>query len=65
MEALLLEDSFEDTFSGPALLECTDNPDGDSEPQAELEGEGSEMVENTATMSSRKITSLNKKKESL
>ena len=49
-------------FSDPALLECADNPDGDSKPQAELEGEGStsEMVENTATMSSRKITSLNK-----
>ena len=62
MEALLLEDSFEDIFSDPALLECADNPDGDSKPQAELEGEGStsEMVENTATMSSRKIKSLNK-----
>ena len=39
MEALLLEDSFEDIFSDPALLECADNPDGDSKPQAELEGE--------------------------
>ena len=42
IEAILLEDSFEDIFSDPALLECVDNPDGDSESQAELEDEGSD-----------------------
>jgi hypothetical protein len=57
------------TFSELALLECADNPDGDSESQAELVGEGSsseisEMVGDTAssiTVSSRKIKSLSKK----
>ena len=68
MEAILLEDSFEDIFGDPALLECADNPDGDSESQAELEDEASasEMVEDTAssaTVSSRKIKSLNKKEK--
>ena len=52
MEPELLEESFGDIFSDPALLECADNPDDDSKSQAELEDEGSatEMVEDTASM---------------
>lgn len=62
MEPELLEESFGDIFSDPALLECADNPDDDSKSQAELEDEGSatEMVEDTAsnaTVSSRKSKS--------
>ena len=51
MEAVLLEESFKDIFSDPTLLECADNPDGDSESQAELvdEGSASEMVGGTAS----------------
>ena len=61
MEALLLD---EDIFSDPALMECADNPDGDSEPPSHRSTP--EMVKNaasSATVSSGKIKSLNKKQK--
>ena len=71
MDALLLEDAFEDIFSDPALLECADSPDSQlhsSCPQEEA-GAHSEPLLNKASTSQdskrscRGAKSLNEKEE--
>ena len=66
MDVLLLEDSFDDIFSDPALLECAENPDGDSELRDELEVQASDSAQNSASSAkiTRKRKSLNKKEKS-
>ena len=70
MEALLLEDSFEDIFCDPALLECVDNPDGDSQADLEHVDTDSEMIVNekdsastSNSVSSSRAKTLNKKEK--
>ena len=70
MEALLLEDSFEDIFCDPALLECVDNPDGDSQADLEHVDTDSEMIVNEKDsastsngVSSSRAKALNKKEK--